>query len=254
MKKRIKAILSGGESNTALKKKQTHQPLPTTPYIPENLTWILNLSTQDFSFIGKTEPFGPYAHLINITFNNFIELTKNCFIYTQLELIDYIVLKYPKLHNPAVNRPSLELLIPMRLTNEYFYVKQLIQPKTEHEIITALQIVNIPIKKYDNEPFRMVAFNNNRFCQQLYNEVQDHIKPPKLFTRQQLKNIVMIDNKLNSEQMAAKQNKTRAAIYKLNRKILETISNHFEIEFTTVAEAVNYFYQCYPAGRKQRFP
>ncbi|WP_330121388.1 hypothetical protein [Flavobacterium rakeshii] len=54
--------------------------------------------------------------------------------------------------------------------------------------------------------------------------------------------------KLTAEEIAQRQNKTKAAVYKLNRKILEKLNNFFELDFENVQQAVDYYCECFITG------
>lgn len=217
-----------------------------TEFIPENLSWQLMLSDEKFRFIGKTEIFGLYAHLINISFLEFIKLNKLSFLQTHIDLLKYIITVYPT--QQYLNRKliNFEILLPLKLTDQYYYVKQTITPLRTPNIIYGLQFVNIPIKKYDNEPYKINVLINYKKDHYLTKNIIEKLDAPKIFTRQELKTIDYIRRKLSAEEISIQENKTKAAVYKLNRKILEKISLFFDMEFANVSIAVQFFSECFP--------
>ncbi len=249
MEKKITSIFSNyNKGNEFVCQSDSHFIVKTLDknFIPENLSWQLNLTDKKFKFIGKTEVFGIYAHLLNITFNDFIKLTKKPFDITQLDLINYIINLYPRHYDSEKNLLQIELLIPLKLTSDTYYVKQIITPLRSNKGIHGIQFVNIPIKKFNNDPLHFdVLFNYSR-NECVKNKLVQDLSIRKLFTRQQISNIYHIHNKLTSSDIATLENKSKAAIYKLNRKILEKISIYLDIEFKTVAEAVQFFFECFP--------
>lgn len=223
-----------------------------TEFIPENLSWQLILADERFRFIGKTEIFGLYAHLINISFLEFIKLIKQPFLQTHIDLLQYILTIYPNQQNLIRNHITFETLLPLKLAEEgYYYVKQSITPLRINNAMYGLQFVNIPIKKYNNEPYKIEVLFNYKKDENLSKNIIEKLAAPNIFTKQEIKNLENIRKKLSAEEIATLQNKTKAAVYKLNRKILEKISLFFDIEFTTVSEATHFFCECFPQTNKQ---
>lgn len=220
-------------------------------FIPENLSWQLMLADEKFRFIGKTEIFGLYAHLINISFLEFIKLIKQPFLQTHIDLLQYILTKYPNQQNLIRNHIAFEILLPLKLAEEYYYVKQSITPLRINNVMYGLQFVNIPIKKYNNEPYKIEVLFNYKKDEQLSKNIVEKLASPNIFTKQENSNLENIIQKLSAEEIATLQNKTKAAVYKLNRKILEKISSFFDIEFTNVSEAAQFFCECFPQTNKQ---
>ncbi|WP_330444507.1 hypothetical protein [Flavobacterium sp. C4GT6] len=233
-------------SNIGLNKKDSLSTLSSNCYVPENLSWELNLNDNKFYFIGKTETFGLFAHLINISFDSFMELSKECFRSLQINVVDFIVSQDFMKYTKEKCNIHFEVLVPLLLSEKFFYVKQTIYPIICSDRVVSIRFVNIPIKEYDNEKYMVSVFNNGALCLPLTKQVVDSLSYPKLFTNQQIRHISLIRKKMNSREIAIHEKKTNAAVYKLNRKVLEIISFHFDIEFSTVAQAVDYFFQCYP--------
>lgn len=250
-RKNISSLFSSLKEN---KYPEIHNQLQQSDieFVPENLSWQLILADEKFRFIGKTEIFGPYAHLINISFIEFIKLIKQPFLQTHIDLLQYILTIYPNQKNLIQNPITFETLLPLKLAKEgYYYVKQSITPLRINNAMYGLQFVNIPIKKYNNEAYKIEVLFNYKKDEHLSKSIIEKLATPNIFTKQEIKNLENIRKKLSAEEIATLQNKTKAAVYKLNRKILEKISLFFDIEFTTVSEATQFFYECFPQTKNQ---
>lgn len=242
--KRIKKILtnqheSDNEENQDLSIKANHL------FIPENLSWQLDLSTGSFNFIGKTDSFGKFAHLKTINFHFFINLIKKCFIKTHIDLIENIVKVSLNKISSEQSRISFQALLPIKLSTEYYYVKQTIIPLYYKERLIALRFINIPIKKHSGEAYNIEGLLNYEYSEEISTLLKQQMPMPHILTKSQEKASKLIRKGLNAAEIAQLQEKTKAGVYKLNRKILETLTDFFEIEFENVQHAVNYYYQCF---------
>ncbi|MCX2682214.1 hypothetical protein OOZ15_19910, partial [Galbibacter sp. EGI 63066] len=108
-----------------------------------------------------------------------------------------------------------------------------------------LQIVNIPIKHYEEDYYKIEVFNRGITDEVKTSYVRKQMEPHSAFSIEQMKTIELIYKGFTSKEIAAMLNKTKAAVYKLNRKILEKISNCFEIEFGNVCQAVGFYAHCF---------
>ncbi len=220
---------------------QNSKDLPQ-PIIPENLSWQLRLSDQKFDFIGHTQIFGGFAHLRNISFINFIKLTKQPFMMRYADVLNYIISEYDT-YNCDIR---CEILLPIKLTGNYHYVKQTITLIKSNKNLYGIQIVCIPVKDYNNEPFELEVYTNAQKNSLLTKKILENASPPLHFTRQQLTNVNYIYHHFTCDAIASKEKKTKAAVHKLNRKILEKISAFFDFEFPNVNVAVQYLFKCFP--------
>ncbi|MCX2682194.1 hypothetical protein OOZ15_19795, partial [Galbibacter sp. EGI 63066] len=127
-------------------------------FVPENLSWILYLEDRRFQFVGTTSTFG---HLSNILFLHFVKLVPDCFVDSYLKSIGAFVSLYASNDGHHDNeKTQLQLLIPMKLScDDYYYVKQTISPKILNNQLYGLQIVNIPIKHYEEDYYKIEVFN-----------------------------------------------------------------------------------------------
>ena len=216
--------------------------LSNVQFIPENLSWKLYIKEESFKFIGSINTFGDYAYLKNITYLRFLRLTKECFRQVQQDVIRWL-LYYGNHHKGIV---YCDLLLPMKINESYMLVKQTICKLKLDKEVHGLLFVNVPVKQYDDEPIDIQVGVNYKNSKSLMNEVYDFIHHPNIFSKQQLQNVRYIHQNLTSDEIAVCQDKTKAAIYKLNRKILEILSNFFDIEFKSANEAVEFYYKCFP--------
>lgn len=218
----------------------------TNSYVPENLSWIIDLNSEQFMFIGSTPHFGAFGHLRNITFIEFVKLIKPCFAASHLHFIEYII-DYCSREQPGVLKgKSFQILLPMRLSKtQYYYVKQTIIPKFSGNQLYGLQFINIPIKLYDKEYYAIEVYNNGEFDPLLSAFMQEKVEIPELFTGEQLSTVNLIVRGLTSSEIARERFKTKAAVYKLNRKIIEKISEYFDMDFSNVNEAVHFYFNCF---------
>ena len=226
------------------KSSHVNMGLEKDSFVPENLTWILHLEDRRFEFVGSTSTFG---HLKNILFIHFIKLVPKYFMDDYLKGVGaFVSLFSPNgLYNVNVHT-QLHLLIPMRLLeDQYFYVKQTISPKLKGNKLVAIQIVNISIKRYEEENYNIMMHTHGRVDWALTKIIKRKMAPPSFFSIEQKKTIELICEGYTSGEIAFKLNKTKAAVYKLNRKILEKISNYFEIEFNNVHQAVTFYTNCF---------
>lgn len=139
----------------------------------------------------------------------------------------------------------LQLLLPMRLLHgNYYYVKQTVVPKILNKKLYALQFVNIPIKLYEVESYKLEVLTGTQVDKIKTSYIKDRMEPDGFFSMEQIKTTELIYQGFTSGEIAAKLNKTRAA-YKLNRKILEKISDFFEMEFDNVCQAVSFYGHCF---------
>ncbi|RAV27459.1 hypothetical protein [Sinomicrobium soli] len=219
------------------------QQPPPSPFIPENLTWILYLEDRRFEFLGTTSIFN---HLERITFVNFVRLVPPYFVNSYLKGIgSFLALYMDRECNPEKNM-QLQMLIPMKLDGgDYYYVKQTVFPKKKNRRLYALQLVNIPIKKYEKDFYKLEVLTSGMPDHLKTSYIKRRMAIHNLFSREQVRTISLIQEGLTSGEIAEKLNKTKAAAYKLNRRILEKISDCFEIEFDNVYQAVNFYMHCY---------
>lgn len=216
-------------------------------FVPENLTWIVNLSDARFQFIGSTPPFGTFGHLRNISFLDFIKLTKPCFLQNHINLIELIVNYFSTNDHNRSKNLRFQVLLPIRLSDKcyYHYVKQTITPRFIDSRLYALQFVNIPIKCYSTESYTIEVFNNEELDAALTAGIIKKMDIPQLFTEEQINAVKLIYKGLTSNEIAEIQFKTRAAVYKLNRKILERVSDYFDMSFNNVYDAVRFYSDCF---------
>ena len=209
------------------KKKEYNESvfLSGKQFIPENLSWELLMSQKSFKFIGTTIMFGHYDHIRNIGYSYFFILTKGCFADTHKGVI------------------SCQVLLPLKLTDSFFHLKQTIYAlKTCNEVIKLL-FFNISVKKCDGESYEVLTKVDYQNSLILTKEILQFLKFPNRFSRLQL-NIKCIKEGFTSGQIALYQSKTKAALYRFNRKILEKNSLFFD--FSTFCEAVKFYYKCFP--------
>ena len=102
---------------------------------------------------------------------------------------------------------------------------------------------NISVKKCDGESYEVLTKVDYQNSLILTKEILQFLKFPNRFSRLQLINIKCIKEGFTSGQIALYQSKTKAALYRFNRKILEKISLFFD--FSTFCEAVKFYYKCF---------
>jgi hypothetical protein len=176
---------------------------------------------------------------------SFIGLIKKCFVAIHIDLIEIIM-------DTSSNKIffnglpiSFQILLPLKLSKEYYYVKQTIIPLFEKEKLTSLRFINIPIKKYNGELYHLECFINSEYSKKYSTYIKQNITPPQIFTKEQKRAVDLIKQGFTASQIADMQKKTKAGVYKLNRKILEKLIDFFEIEFENVNKAVRYYYECF---------
>ncbi|WP_330444506.1 hypothetical protein [Flavobacterium sp. C4GT6] len=195
-------------------------------FIPENLSWELLMSQKSIKFIGTTIMFGHYDYVKNIEYSYFLKLTKACF---------------GDAHKGVI---CSEMLLPLKLIDSFFYVKQTIYaPKTYNEVIRLL-FVNIYFKKQDGEPYEVLAKYDYKKTLKLTKEILQFLKFASRFSRWQLINIKCSKEGFISYQITLYQSKTKGTLYRFIRKILEKNSLFFD--FSNVCETVEFYYKCFP--------
>ena len=254
VKSRIQTIFTNYKSATPIMTDTLKNRAETGDcYVPENLSWIINLHSEQFAFNGSTPHFGVFGHLRNIGFHDFVRLVKPCFIESHLLLIEYIITYCTGEQVGIVKNKSFQILLPMRLSHtQYYYVKQTIVPKFSGTQLYALQLINIPIKYYDKECYSVEVCDRGDLDVHLSAYMLEKLGSPKLFTGEQLSTVKLIKEGLTSSEIAMRRFKTKAAVYKLNRKIIEKISEYFDMEFSNVHEAVHFYFDCFKQGTAYR--
>ncbi|RAV27456.1 hypothetical protein [Sinomicrobium soli] len=220
-----------------------NQKTPSMSFVPENLTWILYLEERKFEFIGNTATF---QHLENISFLYFIKLVPEYFLNSYLRSVAAFISLYTQRPYFAGKDMHLRILLSMRLRKEEeYYVKQTIFPVMRSGKLRALQFVNIPVKHYESDDYKIELLNSGAIDHLKTSYIRKKITPEGFFSEEQVQVAVLIRQGFTSGEIAAALGKTKAAVYKLNRRILEKISNCFEIEFCNVHEAVSFFANCF---------
>lgn len=210
--------------------------------IPDYLSWSYNLRDDSLIFIGNRANF---PGVEDYTFSSLIGRIKNCF---RSQFTD-TVFGYLNMMNDTTPPEGIYLAInvPIKLKpNVYHYCKVSVVGHGKGKTITELILIITPVKRNAPDNFYTEVKINGIANQALTSLLKKHISPPDIKLTQKQKVILqaLIDGKHASE-IAEAHGVVINSVYKINRKIMEKLSQFYELEFKDAKEAADYYYASY---------
>ncbi|MCX2682154.1 hypothetical protein OOZ15_19570 [Galbibacter sp. EGI 63066] len=186
------------------------------------MEYIGNINTCNFAIqklsclIARVRPpfVDPYKNLLNvIKKDSFALKVKNKYVY-------------------------IKLVLPMRFEKDFVLTLQTIVLHYEGMRLTDLILINQPICTYRKEPFEVELYVNNRQDVELASFLKSQLEPVVRFSKKQERVIDLTLRGLDSHEIALMTDKSVPSVYKINRRILEKITDYYEMEFPDVRSAV----------------
>nr|WP_322623097.1 hypothetical protein [uncultured Flavobacterium sp.] len=210
--------------------------------IPDYLSWSYNLRDDSLIFIGNRANF---PGVEDYTFTSFIGRIKSCF---RSQFTD-AVFGYLNMINETTPPEGIYLAInvPIKLKpNVYHYCKVSVVAHGKGKTVTEIILIVNPVKRNANDNFYTEVKINGIANQALTTLLKKHISPPaiKLTQKQQAILQALIEGKHASE-IAEAQGVVINSVYKINRKIMEKLSQFYEMEFKDAREAADYYFASY---------
>lgn len=207
-------------------------------HIPDYLCWIYGIDDGDFVFVGNKRN---YYVKSDITFCGLVSKIKLCF---QSQFIDALICYFKLLQAAEVNTQNyLTISLPLRFgTGSCLYCKISIVPYVIGTVIYGFAIIVIPIKNYMTSKFHIELKNNGLVDEKLTLHIKNGIGPPNLkLTRKQLQVVAFTQRGWGAERTSKAMGCGTDAIYKINGRLIQKISDYYGIDFLTVKDAVDYY-------------
>lgn len=210
--------------------------------IPDYLSWSYNINNDSLIFIGNRANF---PGVEDYTFSSFLSRIKSSF---RSQFKD-AVFGYLKMMNETTPPEGIYLAInvPVKLKpNVYHYCKVSVVTHGKGKTVTEMILIVNPVKRNAHDNFYTEVKINGIANQDLTAALKQHINPPglKLTLKQKAILQALIDGKHASE-IAETQGVVINAVYKINRKIIEKLSQFYEMDFKDAKEAADYYFASY---------
>ncbi len=212
-------------------------------YIPEYLCWNYNVLSNSFKFIGNSNNF---YNIQYYTPSVFLSKIKPCF---RSQFIEAAKGFYCMLNSRIISKGAVHLSVvtPIKLLNDKFlFCKVTIIPNFQQKEIYDFVVIVIPVKQYVNSNIIFSVFNNGTPDPGLTSHLKNYIKPPDIaLTKKQEFVLSALQAGLQSPEIAEQMGVVVDAVYKINRRLIEKISDFFELSFKDAKEAGEYYYKSF---------
>jgi hypothetical protein len=212
-------------------------------YIPEYLCWNYNVLSNSFKFIGNSTNF---YNIEYYTPSIFLSKIKSCF---RSQFIEAVKGFYSMLNNRIIPKEGahLSIVIPIKLLHDKFlFCKVTIIPNFKQKEIYDFVVIVIPVQQYINSNIIFSILNNGDPDPGLTGHLKNHINPPGIsLTKKQQFVLSELHKGLHAPEIAEQLGVVVDAVYKINRRLIEKISDFFELSFKDAKEASEYYYKSF---------
>lgn len=212
-------------------------------HIPEYLCWNYNVLDNSLKFIGNPHSF---SSLRCYTASAFLKKIKSCF---RSQFIDAAKGFYSMLTNGIVLKEGvyLSVVLPLKFPQGIFWLCKLtIIPVFKLKEIFEFVVIVIPIKDYYNSNITFSIFEDGVKDIILTNHLKKYINPPNInLTKKQQFVLEALCKGQQANEIAEQLGVVIDSIYKINRRLLEKISDFFELDFKDAKEASEYYYNSF---------
>lgn len=210
------------------------------------LIWSLNVESTTLDIIRFNSD---HSNVPSSNFKKFPSLIKSCFRnYFSETFKNFEVF----LNDTSINRQSsnyyMEMVLPINLNYTGFtYCLLKIIPKTIEDKVKDFAFVLTPIKEYNNEAINMHICNNKKKCDKATRFVKNRILMNSLFTNWQEKVLFYLlkEEGISTTHIASFFNKDVIKINICIELIKNRLSNFFDINFTSIDQAISYYEKCF---------
>lgn len=141
----------------------------------------------------------------------------------------------------------LSMVLPFKTEPDIYYNSKIsVLPCMKADKVIGIIIKLVPISLYKSTNLNLYISDNwfyNPDATALLKSRQQQPRVP--FTATQKKIINYIQQGMSTQDIAEKEGRVIHSVYKLNRTILQKLSDFFEIEFANAREAVEFYFDCY---------
>lgn len=218
----------------------------TNRNIPDYIAWGLNTNSDMLEYIGVENNFFAAK---NISLDAFMSLIHPAFISYYRDVFLGLLITSDNSCEKTENF-YLRMTIPIQAdahTDKYMTVKLTIVPLISEKIIyNVVFIVNF-IKRYTNDCFEINVINQNgKQDNGLTENFKNYISPAELYlTEEQKRTAELIFKGYTSDMISVLLSKSIHSTYKINRRIIDKISEFYDFKFKNVNEAVEFHYKCF---------
>lgn len=211
--------------------KKSHKGLA----IPYYSSWHYKVGGQTLNFIGNPRA---YPNFTDVTLNYFFRLVKPCYVKAYQKILVSLIEEGGNFFQEGLPNQHFNLLLPLKIEGKFILSKHIMVPHIVEGTVVELVIINIQVKPYEGEPFIFEAHNSKGYDLHLTELLKKKICSELKFTARQTEMMKLINNGLSSAQIAKYLGKTTAAVHKMNRKLLNKISEYYGQDFINAKEAV----------------
>lgn len=212
----------------------------TNRVIPFYLAWHLDVASGAFQFIGNTSNF----EQLNIaSVEQLVKRVHPCFLDYYNQILNVFLKNTRSFFSGISESINIQLLLPIELNTGYTMFKQVLVPHFENNKTKELIIINDPITKYNKEAFVVEVYVSGKYNKELTYKLKEQFKKPIEFSKCQKRIVDLISKGMTSTEIANYLERSVPAVYKMNRKVLEKISEYYKIEFNNVKEAILFHYK-----------
>lgn len=207
-----------------------------------SIIWEYNLANNSFSLIRSNTDF---HNIPTQSIKKFILGIKFCF---QDYFFDYFIeyVKYLMKSKVTDEVSNFRSLLPLELNENQFYLISLfIIPEFSDSKLVNLYFVAFPNKEYEDEIISLGVCKCGTAIVAINKEIRKKITSPILLTSKQQEVFGFVHEGFSSQEIALILNTKVEAVFKINIRIKERLSKYFSIDFSNIAEAVNYYKRCF---------
>lgn len=210
--------------------------------IPDYLSWSYNLQHDSLIFIGNRANF---PGVEDYTFSSLLGRIKSCFrsqftdaVFGYLNMMD---------SNTPPEGIYLAINVPIKLKpNVYHYCKVSVVAHGKGKTITEIILIVNPVKRNVNDNFYTEIKINGIANPALTMLLKKHISAPCVkFTQKQRAILQALIEGKHASEIAEANGVVINSVYKINRKIMEKLSQFYEMEFKEAKEAADYYFASY---------
>ncbi|AWH83701.1 hypothetical protein HYN59_00585 [Flavobacterium album] len=212
-------------------------------YIPEYFCWTYNIANSSFKFIGNPRSF---SILCCYTPSQFLKKIKACF---RSQFTDAAKGFHSMLTTGIILTEGiyLSVVVPILFSdNKFWLCKITVIPVFRNRELSEFVLIVIPVKQYINSNITFSIIENGIHNPVLTSNLKKYINPPdiKLTKKQQF--VLSASHKgLSASEIAGQLGVVVDSVYKINRRLMEKISDFFELTFKDAKEAGEYYYNSF---------
>ncbi len=210
--------------------------------IPDYLTWSYNLRDDSLLFIGNRANF---PGVEDYNFSTLVSRIKSCF---RSQFTDAVFGFLSMVNNrPLPEGIYLCVNVPIKLKpgNDH-YCKTSVVCHSRANTVTEMIFVVTPVKRNDNYNFFTEIKINGIAHADFTKLLKQHISPPDVkLTKKQHAILQALKNGKPAAEIAQTNGVGINSVYKINRKIMEKLSQFYEMEFKDAKEAAEYYFQSF---------